>query len=186
MNQIPRQQYHPSLAPKPLAARHRASIDGVMMPSTQTRRQVRRSVVAQRPTLRQATRHQPAPPTFSRPPARAVPPALSDAQTAPPRKRSRIPSILKDLGVIVVALIAGLFIQSVVFGQLLLLAYAVGVFVLRIASRTTFLLALLSLGVVLIASARTNSSLAGVFAVYAFLLLAIGTISLGREVRDEL
>lgn len=77
---------------------------------------------------------------------------------------------------------AGFLLQSVIIGEVLLSAYAVYAFVRRVPSRTTFALALLAfLGIVAILMLRGTTQLAINFAVYAFLLLTIGTATLLRE-----
>lgn len=80
----------------------------------------------------------------------------------------------------------GFLLRSLMVGQAIILLYAIFAFIFRIESRTTFIFVLISFGVVLTASLRSDTTLASVFAVYAFLLLVVGTISLGREVRNEI
>lgn len=77
---------------------------------------------------------------------------------------------------------AGFLLQSVVIGEALLAAYAIYAFIRQVPSRTTFTLALLAfLGIVAILVLRGTTQLAVNFSVYAFLLLAIGTATLVRE-----
>lgn len=79
---------------------------------------------------------------------------------------------------------AGFFADNLVFGLVLLTAYAVVALVTRIASRTTFTLALLLLAAIsLLLLFKPNQQLIRHFATYAFVLLLIGVITLGREVK---
>ncbi len=106
-----------------------------------------------------------------------------------PKKPGRLKRIGAIAGQIIIfagLLAIGFFARSVIIGQILIIIYAVFAFVMKIESRTTYILALMSLAVVLVASLRADSGLASAFAVYAFLLLVIGTLCLGREVRSEL
>lgn len=102
------------------------------------------------------------------------------------RKSRGFLKALGQAGIIFFAIALGFLGQSEILGQAILLVYAIVAFILRIPSRTTFLMALISLGVVLIASVRSQDNLAATFASYVFLLLVIGTISLVRELRDEI
>lgn len=80
------------------------------------------------------------------------------------------------------AIVAGTLAQSLVFGELAIVVYAIFAIARHIASRTTFLLALIAFLSIVLLLLISNSALAANFAVYAFLLLAVGTISLGTEV----
>ncbi len=141
--------------------RPRASLDGFVPPA----QKARRPLLIAKPA-----------PTVAAPQARTA---------AKPKKAKKWLPRLKDISTVIIALILGLVVQSVLLGQVVLIIYALCVFIFRVESRTTFLLAIMSLGVILIASARADQRLAGTFGVYSFILLAIGTISLGREVRNE-
>lgn len=80
---------------------------------------------------------------------------------------------------------AGLLAQTLIFGEILVAAYAIFALIRRISSRTTFLLALLTIVcIIVLLLIRTNNALAANFAVYAFLLLLVGTVTLGREIRQ--
>lgn len=83
-------------------------------------------------------------------------------------------------------IIFALLVQSPMIGQLAVLVYAVVALIFRFSSRTTFILAIMSFLLVLLASARSDVNLAQTFSAYAFLLLVVGTISLAREVRSEI
>lgn len=173
----------PTLSRRHLVARQRAGIDG-FMPSGRT---VRRNILAERPHA-PPKRHltsvapRPKPGTSFAAQHRHFAFTFEEPQV---KRSSRLVSLLKDMAVIFLGLALGFFVYSLVVGQIILLIYAVCAIVFRIASRTTFLLALMSLGMVLFATVQSKSALASVFAVYAFLLLTIGTLSLGREARTE-
>jgi di/tricarboxylate transporter len=84
------------------------------------------------------------------------------------------------------AMVAGIFAQSSVFGQLAVVAYGITAFIWNIASRTTFTLALLAMvATTLLLVVRGDVSQAQNFATYTFLLLVVGVISLIRELRKE-
>jgi hypothetical protein len=85
---------------------------------------------------------------------------------------------------IIVAAAVGLLIQSLVVGEVIIAVYAIVALKQRIASRTTFLLALIALVcIVVLVILQGDSTLSEDFAVYAFLLLGVATISLGLETR---
>jgi len=86
------------------------------------------------------------------------------------------------LGIFIFAFLA----QSPAFGQIAIFIYAIAAFIWHISSRTTFTMAVMALGLVLFASIRSDVTLAGTFAIYAFLLLIVGTLTLWREVRSEI
>lgn len=78
----------------------------------------------------------------------------------------------------------GFLAGDLVFGLVVLTAYAVLALVTRIPSRTTFTLAFLLLGAIsVMLLLKPNMQLIGNFATYAFVLLLIGAITLGRESR---
>lgn len=84
--------------------------------------------------------------------------------------------------IMMVAALFALIAQSLALGELAVIVYAVIALVRRISSRTTFAAALLTLvSVVLMLAIQPTNTLAGHFAIYAFLLFLVGTISLGAE-----
>lgn len=88
------------------------------------------------------------------------------------------------VGLVAAILVAGTVVQTLVAGELLIAAYAVYALVRRVPSRTTFLLALLSLGTIMVLRALGKDTLlAANFAVYSLLLAFVGVITLAREVR---
>jgi len=128
----------------------------------------------------------PTQPAYTRPHAQ---PQTQPAAPAKPKKRS----FIKRLGIAIGKFFLGLvifafafFIQSPVIGQLAIFAYAIAVFIWHIPSRTTFMMAVMGLTLVLFSSIRSDVTLAGTFARYVFLLLIIGTFTLWREVRSEI
>jgi hypothetical protein len=117
----------------------------------------------------------------------AVPPTDMKAQK---RERAtgahRLWQSLQVVLIIFAAVCAGLLLQSLAFGELAIAVYAVFALTRRIASRTTFTLALTALGgIVLLLVIRGSSALSENFAVYAFLLLLVGMVSLGLEARRD-
>ncbi len=119
-----------------------------------------------------------------------VPAAKPQINTQPQVKaktKSRAKRILNALqvpAIILISVIVGYLMQSLVYGEIAIGIYAACALIFKVASRTTFMLAMLSL-IVIIATVLTNSTngLSQNFAVYTFLLLAVGTVSLGREAR---
>lgn len=76
--------------------------------------------------------------------------------------------------------------RAVTTGQLLILAYAVYALALRVPSRITFLIVLASFAaVVLHLTVRPDTELVNTFSIYAFLLLIVSAISLGKEGRRQ-
>lgn len=93
--------------------------------------------------------------------------------------------VVKLVLAIIGGLTFGLLIQSQTAGEILIGIYAiVAIFVLKLESRFTFALALAALvGIMVISLLKPGQPLANNFAVYAFLLLAVGTVSLAIETR---
>ena len=107
------------------------------------------------------------------------------AQASSTKKRRLASLIVKTLLIplaIIAAVIIGMFMQTLVFGEVAVCLYAIFALVLRISSRTTFQLAFITLiGILLLSATGKNDVLANNFAVYTFLLIVIGTLSLIRE-----
>lgn len=90
------------------------------------------------------------------------------------------------VGLVAAIVVAGTVVQTLVAGELLIAAYAVYALVRRVPSRTTFLLALLSLATIMALRALGKDTLlAANFAVYSLLLAFVGVITLAREVRHS-
>jgi hypothetical protein len=102
------------------------------------------------------------------------------------RKRRGLPDRLQMTLIITGAVVAGIFAQSVVFGEIMIGVYGVAALIWRISSRTTFTLALLSfIATAVMLVVRGNVSTAQNFATYTFLLLVVGVITLIRELKKE-
>lgn len=85
---------------------------------------------------------------------------------------------------IVLAGAAGFLLQSVTAGESIIAVYALYAIIRHVESRITFILALIALvSTALLSTFNGDSTLANNFAVYAFLLLVVGTISMGIEMR---
>jgi len=108
-------------------------------------------------------------------------PAVPAGKTA---KRFRFWGKLRSVGFVAAVLLAGTAAQTLVVGETLVAAYGVYALARRTPSRTTFALALVALAAT--AALRVvgkDQLLAGNFAVYAFLLTAVGIVCLARETR---
>jgi hypothetical protein len=170
----------------------RKAIDG-FMPGPQVIRQTPQPLskpVAAQPKPQVAPA--PTPPrvyTRPKPPERSEAFIRAEQQMTTPQARTggirRGLTLLLQFFALLTLFAVGFLLRSVLVGQAIILIYAIFAFVFRIESRTTFVFVLISFGVVLTASLRSDTALASVFAVYAFLLLIVGTVSLGREVRNE-
>jgi len=104
--------------------------------------------------------------------------------TAPHKKR--LPVWIQTPLLIAVAMLAGVFAESAMFGQLVIVSYGLAALIWGISSRTTFTLALIALmATIALLVGRGNVALAQSFATYTFLLLVAGVITLGRELKKE-
>ncbi|MGH7157592.1 MAG: hypothetical protein ACREGD_00730 [Candidatus Saccharimonadales bacterium] len=88
--------------------------------------------------------------------------------------------------IVIGGMLAGLAIQNAMLGQLLIVGYGIAAIMYKIPSRTSFIVALASMlitlgSLVLIGDVVTSQT----FAVYTFLLLVVGVITLNREVKRE-
>lgn len=80
--------------------------------------------------------------------------------------------------------LAGFLIQATAFGMILIALYGIYAFITRVPSRTTFILAALSVGTVAcLLLIKPDPELVTSFSTYTFLLLVIGVIALLREGR---
>jgi hypothetical protein len=146
-------------------------------------RVIRRSPVS--PPVRTPPRPKPIKqPIQPKPLPRMNPPAKA---AAPQKKRQlRLPLWLQTILAVPALMAAALLIQSSVVGQFVIAAYGLAALILRIPSRTTFILALLSfITTTFLLVGRGKVSFAQTFATYTFLLLVVGVISLGRELKKE-
>jgi hypothetical protein len=104
--------------------------------------------------------------------------------TPPAKRQRRGMGILKIVAAIVGGLTFGVLVQSQTAGEVLIGVYAAVALIWRIESRVTFMMALGALvAIMAISLLRSGQPLANNFAVYAFLLLAVGTVSLAIETR---
>lgn len=105
---------------------------------------------------------------------------------APQSKRQWLPHWAKLILAFPLVLILGFSMQSLIIGQLLIIAYGIVAFVRRIPSRATFSMALIAMiGTIILLIGRTNPGLAQNFATYTFLLLVAGVLTLSRELKKE-
>ncbi len=88
--------------------------------------------------------------------------------------------------IVIGGMLAGFAIQNALLGQMLIAGYGIFAFIYRIPSRITFMGALAAL-LVMFAMLFFTGNLASsqTFAVYTFLLLVVGVITLNREVKRE-
>jgi hypothetical protein len=122
------------------------------------------------------------------PTASVAAPRRAYARSAPvvTKRRRGVPERFHLPLIIIGAILAGIFAQSAVFGELMVVAYGIAALIWRIASRTTFTLALLSMvATTLLLVVRGNVALAQNFATYTFLLLVVGVITLTGELKKE-
>lgn len=155
--------------------RKQRSIDGFVRRPTQ-------KVMARRPAMARAQKPEPPPPPKPATPARRV--YAKPLPTSRPKKR--LPSWLETSLIVILAIIAGMLAQSAVFGQLEIVAYGLAAFIWRIPSRTTFTIALVSMvATILLLVGQGDEVLTQNFATYTFLLLVVGVMSLGRELKKE-
>lgn len=107
------------------------------------------------------------------------------AKQAKAKTRRKI-STLAIIGLVFAAVFIGLSLFSLELGQILLAFYAVIAIWKRVASQQIFAFALAMFAGIIVASAvPALKPVAENLAVYAFLLLCIGTIALAREVRSN-
>lgn len=109
-------------------------------------------------------------------------------------KKSRVPRLkLPALGqkwqiilITIAAAVAGLLMTVPGAGELIVGIYALMVILLRIKSKTTFILAgLMFVFVVVLLLIEPSKILATAFATYAFLMLVIGLITLVFEIKND-
>ncbi|HKU18915.1 MAG TPA: hypothetical protein VJP80_06615 [Candidatus Saccharimonadales bacterium] len=166
-------------------------VDPVIRPAKQTARLPSRrplpKLVNNVPTLRLRQRSNTTTPAVVQPAPQqrsAIPQATARPAPAKPKRRLLRTLHLPLLLAVASTLLAGVLFQSLVIGEISIAAYALFAFVRRIPSRTSFILAALSvLTVLVLLGTQGYSSLADNFAVYAFLLIGTGVLSLIRETR---
>lgn len=97
----------------------------------------------------------------------------------------RFPHKLRFILFITLAVCVGLSLQYLDAGEFIITAYGIFVLIKHVSSRTTFILAMIALICIVLLSIfqGANSGMSENFAVYTFLLVVVGTISLGLETR---
>lgn len=104
---------------------------------------------------------------------------------APKKHVSRASQIFQAIVIIILANALGLGISSLVIGEIAIGIYAIIAWLFKISSRTSFGIALFAFAmIILLQIIRPESELSSNFAVYTFLLLAVGTVSVCFEVRQ--
>lgn len=96
--------------------------------------------------------------------------------------------LLQLIGIVLLAGVLGLIINSLVVGVAAISIYAIFAIWKRLASRQTFMLALIAFvaTVLLLSLQGGESGLAANFVVYIYLLMIVGVITFGLEVyRDR-
>jgi hypothetical protein len=100
------------------------------------------------------------------------------------KSQRRLLNKLQLPAILLAATVAGLMLQSAAAGEALLATYAIFAFIRRVPSRITFTMAFLAvLSVIGLLAFKRDDILATNFTIYAFLLMAIGAITLSREMR---
>jgi len=122
-------------------------------------------------------------------PAQGRAPAVQPKRRAyyaprPEPRKTRVWHKLQLPVLLLAGTMGGFFADNLAVGLALLAAYGVTAFITRIASRTTFTLALVLLAAISIALLfKPSAQLIRNFATYAFVLLLVGAITLGMEAR---
>ncbi|HZM63766.1 MAG TPA: hypothetical protein VFB59_01385 [Candidatus Saccharimonadales bacterium] len=88
--------------------------------------------------------------------------------------------------IVIAGMLAGFAIQNPLLGQVLIVGYGIFAFIYRIPSRITFMGALATI-LIMFGLMATNGDAATshTLAIYTFLLLVVGVITLNREVKQE-
>jgi hypothetical protein len=118
-------------------------------------------------------------------------PQASSTTGTPKTKAARKSSSKKEgistIWLVVAAAIVGLAMFSVIAGQIAIAVYAVASLWRRVPSYQSFVLALVMFGAIILVSLIPSfHNVAGNLAVYAFMLLCVGAISLGLEARRDM
>jgi hypothetical protein len=123
----------------------------------------------------------------ARPAAAAFPRIMKKTFTPPPRTRGgRFKAALQYSIILVWAVVMGLGANSVAVGEAAIGSYALVALFMRFSSQLSFMLALLAFAcIVVLEVVMPQGTMSSNFAVYAFLLLLIGAIQLGLEIRQQ-
>jgi len=129
-----------------------------------------------------AQKDQPNPATVPMPSVVAQP---KRAYQVPPKRVSRITRILQGVAITLLAIVLGFAASAQSTGEAAIIIYAVVAVILHSPSTASFTLALLGFVMIIVLDVlRPASGLAANFAIYAFLLMVVGTISLSLETRQ--
>lgn len=160
----PHLQPHPMLQRRPVASR----------PATATRPSATSKASASRPPARPYAK-----------PAAPPQPAYEHHKPRPELRKHWNLGKLAIVGITLGVIFGGLSLFSLQLGQIVIGIYAIIAVWRRLPSRLTFLLALLMFGGIILSQLFIpDSGISENLAVYAFLLLCVGTLSLAREVRS--
>lgn len=175
--------------PAPKLENRRGSIDGVVQAGAAKQPQTRQPYRGPAASLHRqyAT---PVPLASSTKPITTQPVPTPKQQPAIQQTKSKTKKVKKEgvstLWLMVAASVAGLAMFSVMAGQIAIAIYAIMALWRRWPSQQSFALALVMFGGIILASlVSTFQAVANNLAVYAFLLLCVGTLSLAREVRRD-
>jgi|GEM_PF-1882577 len=125
-------------------------------------------------------------PPVATPTPATVPMLPKKTFTAPTRQRSRFKSGLQLTVITIWALALGFGIYSQTAGEAAIAGYAIVALWLRLSSRTSFALALCAFGAIMVTEIISpDSTMITNFAIYAFLLLVVGSLTLGLESRQQ-
>jgi len=158
-----------NLSPQP-RVRMQRSIDGV---SVQTKPQ--RPIVPQTPRPISPT---PRATQTQQPKHTAIKQTVPAPETT---KKTKLGNNIRYTLLLVVAMVLGVLAHFQLIGQIAIVLYMVGALVWHIASRNTFILALLALGTVPVTIALGQDRLSQNFAAYSFLLFAVGALQIVTE-----
>jgi hypothetical protein len=113
-----------------------------------------------------------------------VRPQHQRAQFAPPQPKRGLWQKMQLPLIVFAGTLAGFLIQTSAFGMMIIALYGVYAVITGVPSRTTFILAALSVGTVAcLLLIKPDPELVTNFSTYTFLLLVIGVIALLREGR---
>jgi hypothetical protein len=176
------QQYHGPAAS--LHLRYASGVQAATAPQTQLMPTRSRALIP-RPMAGDIRRSQKARPS----PAAISTPTPQPSREPNPHVKTKVKTKkegVSTLWLVIGAAIAGLAMFSVLAGQVAIAVYAIVALWRRWPSQQNFALALVMFGGIILASlVPTFQTVANNLAVYAFLLLCIGALSLAREVRRD-
>lgn len=102
------------------------------------------------------------------------------------KRRASMPEYIQLPLIIASGMLFGVLVQSAVLAQLAIIIYGIVALIRGIPSRITFTFALLALlATVVLLIMQGDTLLSHNFAVYTFLFLVVGVITLNREIKKE-